>query len=94
MSSAPRTADGETVREARAGYDRAMPRHVNIAKPAFTYEPDDPPAFARACSASGRCSAPPSSALPSTSCRPARLCPYHYEYAEEEWLLVLEGRPT
>jgi uncharacterized cupin superfamily protein len=22
------------------------------------------------------------------------LCPYHYEYAEEEWLLVLEGRPT
>ena len=22
------------------------------------------------------------------------ICPYHYEYAEEEWLLVLEGRPT
>jgi uncharacterized cupin superfamily protein len=22
------------------------------------------------------------------------LCPYHYEYNEEEWLLVLEGRPT
>jgi uncharacterized cupin superfamily protein len=22
------------------------------------------------------------------------LCPYHYEYAEEEWLLVLEGKPT
>ena len=22
------------------------------------------------------------------------LCPYHYEYAEEEWLLVLIGRPT
>jgi uncharacterized cupin superfamily protein len=22
------------------------------------------------------------------------LCPYHYEHAEEEWLLVLEGRPT
>ena len=22
------------------------------------------------------------------------LCPYHYEYAEEEWLLVLEGNPT
>jgi len=22
------------------------------------------------------------------------LCPYHYEYGEEEWLLVLEGRPT
>jgi uncharacterized cupin superfamily protein len=22
------------------------------------------------------------------------ICPYHYEVAEEEWLLVLEGRPT
>ena len=22
------------------------------------------------------------------------LCPYHYEYGEEEWLLVLDGRPT
>jgi uncharacterized cupin superfamily protein len=22
------------------------------------------------------------------------LCPYHYEYGEEEWLLVLSGRPT
>lgn len=21
------------------------------------------------------------------------LCPYHYEYGEEEWLLVVEGRP-
>ena len=22
------------------------------------------------------------------------ICPYHYEYGEEEWLLVLAGRPT
>ena len=22
------------------------------------------------------------------------ICPYHYEYAEEEWLVVLEGAPT
>ena len=22
------------------------------------------------------------------------ICPYHYEYADEEWLIVLEGRPT
>jgi uncharacterized cupin superfamily protein len=22
------------------------------------------------------------------------ICPYHYEWAEEEWLLVLEGSPT
>ena len=23
-----------------------------------------------------------------------RVCPYHYEYNNEEWLLVVEGRPT
>ena len=23
-----------------------------------------------------------------------RICPYHYEYNNEEWLLVTEGRPT
>jgi uncharacterized cupin superfamily protein len=22
------------------------------------------------------------------------VCPYHYEYGEEEWVLVVEGRPT
>lgn len=22
------------------------------------------------------------------------ICPYHYEYPEEEWLLVLDGHPT
>lgn len=22
------------------------------------------------------------------------VCPYHYEYPEEEWLIVLDGRPT
>jgi uncharacterized cupin superfamily protein len=22
------------------------------------------------------------------------ICPYHYEYPEEEWLLVLDGQPT
>jgi uncharacterized cupin superfamily protein len=22
------------------------------------------------------------------------ICPYHYEYGDEEWLLVLEGRPV
>jgi uncharacterized cupin superfamily protein len=22
------------------------------------------------------------------------VCPYHYEYGNEEWLIVLEGRPT
>lgn len=24
----------------------------------------------------------------------ASICPYHYEYGDEEWLLVIAGRPT
>ena len=29
------------------------------------------------------------------SCPPGQaICPYQYEYGEEEWLLVLEGRPS
>jgi uncharacterized cupin superfamily protein len=23
-----------------------------------------------------------------------RICPYHYEYNNEEWIMVIEGRPT
>ena len=68
---------------------------VNISAPTFTYDDDDPPG-----SRSGRFrfgaqlgaqqtgttvyELPPGQAL----------CPYHYEYAEEEWLLVLSGRPS
>jgi uncharacterized cupin superfamily protein len=26
--------------------------------------------------------------------RAQSICPYHYEYPDEEWLIVLEGRPT
>ena len=48
-----------------------------------------------ACCARDPGSAPSRPGPASTTCRPARpLCPYHYEYAEEEWLLVLDGRPT
>jgi uncharacterized cupin superfamily protein len=68
---------------------------VNIASPEFTYDAEDPPGFAAGMFRFGpllgaaRLGAsvyelPPGEAL----------CPYHYEYAEEEWLLVLEGTPS
>lgn len=70
-------------------------RRVNIASPEFTYDPDDPEGFRAGMSrfgpelGAGRLGAtvyelPPGQAI----------CPYHYEYSEEEWLVVLEGRPT
>jgi uncharacterized cupin superfamily protein len=68
---------------------------INIASPEFKYDPDDPEGFrsglfrfgpmvgAKALGASVY-EVPPGQAI----------CPYHYEYAEEEWLIVLEGTPT
>ena len=68
---------------------------VNIANPEFVYEPADPEGFR-----SGMARVGPSLGAKATGTSvyelpPGQaLCPYHYEYAEEEWLLVLEGRPT
>ncbi len=70
-------------------------RHVNVASPKFTYDPEDAEGFRAGTFRCGpdvgasRLGAtvyelPPGEAV----------CPYHYEYSEEEWLLVLEGRPT
>ena len=70
-------------------------RRVNLAAPSFQYDDDDPDGFR-----SGRFRlGPPLGAtqmgaslyeLPAGQA----LCPYHYEYGEEEWLLVLQGRPS
>ena len=70
-------------------------RRFNLSDPNFTYDSDDPEGFRaglfRMGPDAGRRATP---ARASTSCRPGEaLCPYHYEYGEEEWLLVVEGRP-
>ena len=70
-------------------------RRVNLAGPSFEFDDDDPDGFrsgmfrmggALGASATGASlyELPPGQAL----------CPYHYEYGEEEWLLVLAGRPS
>jgi uncharacterized cupin superfamily protein len=70
-------------------------RRVSIAQPRFTHDPQDPDGFRagqvrlRNQLGAARTGAtvyelPPGQAV----------CPYHYEYGEEEWLLVLEGRPS
>ena len=49
---------------------------------------------APACSGSARWSAPSGTGTTLYHLPPGELlCPYHYEYGEEEWLLVLSGRP-
>jgi uncharacterized cupin superfamily protein len=70
-------------------------KRLNIGAPKFVYGAEDPQGFragmlragplldARQLGASVY-ELPPGQAI----------CPYHYEYGEEEWLLVLSGRPT
>jgi uncharacterized cupin superfamily protein len=70
-------------------------RRVNIAAPELTFDPEDPDGFRAGMARFGpalgavRLGASVYELPPGQS-----VCPYHYEYGEEEWLLVLEGRPT
>jgi uncharacterized cupin superfamily protein len=68
---------------------------VNVDDVPATVDPEDPPGY-RALSA-------PLGPLIGAAALGARVyelptgesvCPYHYELGNEEWLLVLEGRPT
>src|SRR3954469_2452976 len=70
-------------------------RRVSITDPDFTYDGDDPEGFR-----SGMFRLGPSFGAKQTGTSVYELppgqavCPYHYEYGEEEWALVLEGRPS
>ena len=72
----------------------AMPR-IDFSSPEFHYDATDPEGFRNGMLRFGIASARRPAAARSTSCRRDRpICPYHYEYGEEEWLLVVSGRPT
>ena len=71
-----------------------LPR-VNLHELVPEYEPDDPdgyragmarfgPAMGASQLGASLCELPPGQSI----------CPYHYEYPEEEWLVVLSGRVT
>lgn len=77
------------------GYDPPMPPHVNIARPRFIYDSDDPAGFRGGTFRFGPLLGAAQLGASVYELPPGQaVCPYHYEYAEEEWLLVLEGRPT
>ena len=70
-------------------------RRVNIADPSFGYDPDDPPGFRTGYARFGPTLGATITGATVYELPPGQsLCPYHYEYGEEEWLLVLSGRPT
>jgi len=70
-------------------------RVLNIADPEFTYDDDDPPPFHAGMFRLGRQLGATQTGMSVYELPPGQsVCPYHYEYGEEEWLLVLEGNPT
>ena len=71
------------------------PRRVNIASPAFTSSPDNPDGFRPRSMRLGGFVGAARTGITIYELPPGQaICPYHYENPEEEWLLVLEGRPT
>ena len=70
-------------------------RRLNIRSPKFGYEAGDPAGFRSGMMRLGPLVSASQLGLSVYELPPGQaICPYHYEYAEEEWLLVLAGRPT
>ena len=69
-------------------------RRLNISDPEFTHDPEDPEGFRAGMFRIGTLVGAERTGATVYDLPPGELlCPYHYEYGEEEWLLVLHGRP-
>ena len=70
-------------------------RRVNISDPDFTYDSDDPEGFRNGMLRLGPDLGAKQTGASVYELPPGQaVCPYHYEYGEEEWVLVLAGRPS
>jgi uncharacterized cupin superfamily protein len=70
-------------------------RRVSITNPQLTHDPEDPEGFRAGMFRPGRDLGAKDSGATLYELPPGQaVCPYHYEYGEEEWLLVISGRPT
>jgi uncharacterized cupin superfamily protein len=70
-------------------------QRINIATPDLTFDPDDPDGFRSGLFRFGKLIGMRKLGASVYELPPGQaICPYHYEYGEEEALLVLEGRPT
>jgi uncharacterized cupin superfamily protein len=68
---------------------------VNIATPEFQFDAGDPEGFKAGMFRPGKELGAKATGMSIYELPPGQaICPYHYEYAEEEWLLVLQGNPT
>lgn len=70
-------------------------QRISLTSPAFEYDDDDPDGFRSGMHRFGKQVGAEQTGTTFYELPPGEaLCPYHYEYAEEEWLLVVSGRPT
>ena len=68
---------------------------MNVSDTDFTYNPDDPDGFRSGMARLGPDLGAKQSGATVYELPPGQaVCPYHYEYGEEEWVLVLAGRPS
>jgi len=67
----------------------------NLAEPAFAYDETDPEGYRSAADRIGPKVGGSKLGMSHYLIPPGQsICPYHYEYGEEEWLMVLQGAPT
>jgi uncharacterized cupin superfamily protein len=70
-------------------------RVLNLSSLDFAYVEDDPEGFRSGQARLGPDLGAKRTGMSVYELPPGQaLCPYHYEYGEEEWLVVLSGRPT
>ena len=70
-------------------------RRVNLAEPTFEYDDGDPPGFRSGQFRIGALAGATRTGVTVYELPPGQsVCPYHYEHGEEEWVVVVSGRPT
>ena len=70
-------------------------RRINISSPEFTYDESDPDGFRSGMARLGPDLGAKKLGTTVYELPPGQaVCPYHYEYGEEEWVLFVEGRPS
>ena len=70
-------------------------RRLNVKTVEFKYDPDDPEEYGAGLARLGPLVGATETGTSVYEIPAGRsVCPYHYEWAEEEWLVVLEGTPA
>jgi len=71
------------------------PKRISLADPRFKFDPADPEGFKGGMLRPGPEVGAAMTGVSFYELPPGQaLCPYHYEWGEEEWLLVTNGSPT